>query len=453
MSITLDPATLTDLRQRMTGELILPGDAEYDSARAPWNLAVQQHPSAAAFPADVDDIRHILAAAADAGLGVTVQPNGHGAADDLDGVILIRPRAFDEVSIDVDGRRARVGAGVNWGRVLTALDGTGLIALAGSNPEVNAVAYTLGGGQSLFGRAFGLASESLTAVELIDAGGRLHRVTDESDADLMWALRGGGGLFGVVTSIEFTLHPADRLFGGSLMFPIDAAAAVFRAATEASALDDGLGAEVGLMRFPDLPMMPPPLRGQTLASVNFVHLGDEASAAPVVEVLRAAATAVADTLTEFTIGQLAAVANEPTDPMPTLDWGGSIASLDDDTVAALVSAFLSGVDLGLSRVGVRVLGGRIAEPTDALLGGVSAEGVASAGAMVFDPSTADRAASALQPLRDFAETHRGAGMIPTFLGYGSTLADAFGPEAIDRLRALKDRVDPGGVIRSNRPLG
>lgn len=450
MSTTTKPDVFHDLRSRMRGTIVLPGDDDYDAVRSPWNLAVQQRPAAVAFPADVDDVRGILAAAAASGLGVTVQPNGHGASDDLDGVVLIRPRSFDQVSINVDGRSARVGAGVDWGRVLTALDGTGLIALAGSNPAINAVAYTLGGGHSLFARAFGLASESVSAIELVDASGEQHRVTADSDAELFWALRGGGGAFGVVTAIEFDLHPTDRLYGGTVMFPIEFAAATFAAGIRAAELDEHLGVDIGLSRFPDLPVVPPSLRGQTLVSIAIVHLGDAESAVPVAKLLRAVAPPVMDSLSEFGIGSLAAVAAEPTDPMPTIDWGGTFDSVQPDTVDALITAFLTGADLGLARLSTRLLGGRVAERTDALLGSISAPALVGAGAV---PTAAVGADASLQPVRDLHAEHRGSGMIPTFLGSGSTLADAFDAESIDRLRAVKKRVDPHDLIRSNRAFG
>ncbi|HWD63510.1 MAG TPA: FAD-binding protein, partial [Humibacter sp.] len=119
-------SALIDLRSRLTGSLFLPGDEGYDDARRAWNLAVDQRPAAVTIPADVADAQQIVRGAAADGLGVLTQPNGHSAGADLSDIVLVRPQAFDEVTVDVDRRTARVGAGVNWGRVLTALDGSGL---------------------------------------------------------------------------------------------------------------------------------------------------------------------------------------------------------------------------------------------------------------------------------------------------------------------------------------
>jgi FAD/FMN-containing dehydrogenase len=257
---------------------------------------------------------------------VTTQPNGHGADGDLADVILIRPSRFDEIMVDAEAQLLRVGAGVNWGRALERLDGTGLIGLAGSNPEVNVVGLTINGGQSMFSRRYGIPARSIVAVELVDAAGEVRRVTDADDAELAWALRGGGGLFGVITAIELALHPGDALFGGSLAFPARNAVDVISAAYELARDVPELGLDVGMMQFPDLPLVPPPLRGQTVATVALVHVGDEATGRSYADRLVSVAEPVADTLTAFTIGSLAAVAAEPVDPMPASPGSSSTRS-------------------------------------------------------------------------------------------------------------------------------
>jgi len=117
---------LVALSAVLEGALVLPGDPGWDDARAPWNLAVDQQPSAVVRPRSVRDLRQVIVAAREAGLGVTVQPRGHGAAADLAGQILVRTSGFDEVTVNVVARFARVGAGVPWGTLLDRLDGTGL---------------------------------------------------------------------------------------------------------------------------------------------------------------------------------------------------------------------------------------------------------------------------------------------------------------------------------------
>ncbi|MDR5699577.1 FAD-binding oxidoreductase [Agromyces aerolatus] len=453
MARTPDRAALERLRDDLSGTLVLDDDPGYDVARLPWNLSVDQRPAAVATPADLADVQAIVRAAADGGFGVTTQPNGHGAEGSLEGVVLIRPSRFDELSVDTEARVLRAGAGVNWGRALQELDGTGFIALAGSNPEVNVVGLALNGGHSMFSRRYGITARSIVAVELVDGEGEVRRVTDAEDPELIWALRGGGGLFGVVTAIELALYPGDQLFGGTLAFPIETAATVHSAAVELARDIPELGIELGLARFPDLPLVPPPLRGRTVATVALVHLGDEVTGRRYADRLISVAEPIADTLTVFTIGSLAAVAAEPVDPMPTVDFGAAVGSLDDAFIHDLVDAFLRGADLGLARLGVRVLGGAIAEELGAELaaiGAIESPALLSAGVLLMDPSI--DAMAALQPLRELAATYPAAGAVPSFLGRGATLADAFAPAVLARLAEVKRRVDPRDVIVGNREL-
>ncbi|MGW9629565.1 FAD-binding oxidoreductase [Agromyces sp. NPDC055520] len=447
---------LLTLRAELGGTLVLPGDAGYDAARMPWNLSVDQRPAAIAEPADVADLQAILRVAAAVGLGVTVQPNGHGAngAVDLRDVVLVRPTRFDSLAVDEQARVLRAGAGVNWGRALERLDGTGLVALAGSNPEVNVVALAVNGGHSMFSRRYGITARSIISVEFVDSAGRVHRVTDADDPELMWALRGGGGSFGIVTEIELALYPGDALFGGSLMFPVEAAEAVVTAAFELARDEPDLGLDIGMMHFPDLPQAPPPLRGRTVATVALVHVGDETTGRGFAERVAAVAVPIVDTLTAFTIGSLAAVAAEPVDPMPSAEFGAALDGLDAAFPREFVDAFVRGAERGLMRASIRTMGGAIADELGAefaAVGATQADGLMSSGVLLLDPSL--DADAAFEPLRELAAKYPGGPTLPSFLSSGATLADAYDRATLDRLAAVKRRVDPHGVIRSNRPLG
>lgn len=136
---------LVALRERLNGTLLLPEDVGYDAARRPWNLSIEQRPDAVASPADVDDLRALLVAARESGASLAVQPSGHGASGSLEGAVLVRMSAFDELTIDRESGIARVGAGVRWGAVVEALEGTGWVAPAGTSPVVSVAGYTLGG--------------------------------------------------------------------------------------------------------------------------------------------------------------------------------------------------------------------------------------------------------------------------------------------------------------------
>ena len=455
-------ARLLELGEALDGTLFLPHDEGWIEAASPWNRAIVQRPAAVAVPANVADVQRIMHAARDAGLGVTVQPGGHGPhGGDLQDCILIRTSAFDELVIDAAAGTARVGAGVHWGRLLRELDGTALVALAGSNPTINIVRFTIGGGHSSLGRAYGLAAHSVLAVEMVTADGAAVRVTGDGDAELLWALKGGGGQFGVVTALEFRLHPAPeggRLYGGKLTFPAAVAAPVLRAMADvAASAPEPLSISAVMMVLPDLPVVPEPLRGQQIVTVDIVsQLGREATER-VIEPIRSAGPVVADTVAEFGIGALTDMFAEPVDPVPTLEWSALAGTVNHATVDALVGAFVEGAALGLSLLQIRPLGGAIGRAaTPPAVAGVA--GVLGAGALlgaagfVFDPAMLEPVGTALKIVRDAAAPHTVAGRVVTFLAPGEDLGSAYAPAEIARLRAVKERVDPEGLIRSNRPL-
>ncbi|TFB50292.1 FAD-binding oxidoreductase [Cryobacterium tagatosivorans] len=456
----MDP-NLRTLAATLDGRLVLPGDADWDTARMPWNLAVDQQPAAVAIPAaSADDLRRIIAAARIGGFEIAVQPGGHGASSDLRGCILVRLANFDEVTVNVDERYARIGAGVKWGAVLARLAGTGLIALAGTNPDVTAAGYLLSGGHSWFSRWKGLAAHSIRAVEFVDAHGRSRRISADSsaggDAELLWALRGAAGMLGMVTALEIDLYPAPALFGGKILFPIEAAAIVLDtvAAIMAEAPDE-LTIFMGLVNMPDAPMVPEPMRGHSFATVDVVFVGDAATAGGLLAPLLSAAPVIANLTQPFDIGHLGEVAAEPTDPMGSLDWNAAVTALGEDGFAPLIEAFAPATPAGLSMVQLRPLGGAIADAAaDAtgVVGHLDAQYLVFAGAILMDPSRRIDREAVFGPIdRAFSEMTIPR-MVPTLLSPGQDLSAALSPEVLTRLGKVKFAVDPDSLFRSNRRL-
>lgn len=445
-----------ELAELLDGTVIRPGQATWDEARAAWNLAIDQQPAAVVTPNHVEDIGHILKAAHATGLDVSVQPRGHGANGDLAGCILLRPTAFDEVTIHVEERYARVGAGVLWGTFLPSLEGTGLIALAGTNPDVSVAGYLLSGGHSWFSRWKGLAAHSIRAVELVDASGELRRVTAESDPELLWALRGGGGLFGVVTTLEIDLFEAPDLFGGKIIFPGVTAEAVFELADAViRTAPDELSLLVGLINMPDAPFVPEPMRGQTFATVDVVFVGSAAAGAALIAQLVEGVTPVANMTRPFTIGQLGEVAAEPTDPSGALDWAATLSDTSGSVLADIAAGFRAASPAGLTLLSFRPLGGAIARSdrdATAVVGHLDARYTVFAAAIIMDPTAALDPDALFEPLDEAVAGRTVQLTVPTFLTHGQGLADAYGEADLARLAEIKRRVDPHDVIRSNRGL-
>jgi FAD/FMN-containing dehydrogenase len=205
-------------------ELVKPGEGNWDSARAAWNLAIDQRPAMVARPGGADEVAAVVKFARENDLRVAVQAEGHGAGA-LAGVgedtLLLKTGRMIGTEVDAENRRARVAAAAKWRDVDALASPRGLAALAGSSAEVGVVGYTLGGGQGWLARKHGLACNSVLAAEVVTADGELVRADLEHEPDLFWALRGGGGNFGVVTALEFELYPASDLYPGLFAWPWD----------------------------------------------------------------------------------------------------------------------------------------------------------------------------------------------------------------------------------------
>jgi hypothetical protein len=462
---------LRALRVGCRGRVLLPADAGFAQSAAPWNRAVAQAPLAIVEVADAADVVTAVRLARTHGLAVSAQPGGHGAtASAADDVVLLRTGALDEIWLDADAQVARVGAGVKWGALLEALDGSGLIGLAGSNPDVSVVGYLLGGGMSWFGRRHGVAARAVRAVELVDGSGVHRWVSDRTDQDLMWALRGGGGEFGIVTRVELDLQGEPELHGGMLMFPISEAHRVLMAfGAVTAAAPDGLTCWASIMHFPDLPDMPPVLRGQSFCVVNVTWLGPADRLPSLLAPLRSAGPLVSDSVGPVPIGRLGEVAAEPTDPTPGIDWSTMLSGLDDEVVERILAAVGDRSATALSVVQLRHLGGALRDPGVASHDIISTEPhadprpgclpVVEGEYLVYAlgiPAVPELAGPIRRGLAELAAAVEpvSLGRTPlTMLGSGGSRNDVYEPAALDRLREVKHRVDPRGVIRSNHPLG
>jgi FAD/FMN-containing dehydrogenase len=200
---------LRPLRERHRGAVHGPGDLDWHRARQAWQLAVDQHPAAVAVPESEADVVAAVNFAREAGLRVAPQATGHNAgplAPALADALLVKTGRLR--GVELNPPRARVGGGAQWQHVVVPARRHGLAALHGSSTTVGVAGYSLCGGLGWLARRYGLQANSVTAVELVTADGAVVRADEQVEADLFWALRGGGGNFGVVTAIEFELKTA-----------------------------------------------------------------------------------------------------------------------------------------------------------------------------------------------------------------------------------------------------
>ncbi|MCU1677137.1 MAG: linked oxidase domain protein, partial [Frankiales bacterium] len=333
-------ASLAALRASCGGAVHFPGEPGYDAARRPWNVAVDQRPAAVAYPGDAAEVAAVVRAARAAGLRVAPQGTGHNAGPlgDLSGAVLLRTSALSEVTIDRLERRARVGGGVLWADVVEAAAAHGLAALHGSSPDVGVAGYSLGGGMGWYARRHGLQTNSVTAIELVTADGTLVRTDAGNEPDLFWALRGGGGNFGVVTALEFELLPIETAYAGWLVWDWTHAAEVLDAwVTWTTTCPDVATTSLRILQLPPIDAVPPPLRGRRIVAIDGAVLAGDDDARALLAPLRALGPDL-DTFSRMAAIDLGRLHGDPEGPTPAVSDAAMLGPLPAQARAAFVAA-------------------------------------------------------------------------------------------------------------------
>lgn len=432
----LPRTTLAQLRSVVRGRVWLPGDAEFDQVRRPWNLAVEQSPSAVVEAADADDVADLLRFASTHRLPVTTQPSGHGATGRAQGAILLRTTRLDSVSIDPTAMTARIGAGVRSGELQRAAAEHGLTALPGSSPVVTVTGVALGGGLSWFGRAFGWVADSIHAAEVVLADGTPRRI--EGADELLWGLRGGGGELAVVTALEVRLRPAPTVFGGRQLWPATHArevAEVYRSMTEIA--PDALTLWLELLQFPG---------SEPMIAIDSTFLGAEHTARRLMVATDSLPAPVADTRAVMSVADLGRITAEPTDPGPGKSRAELLTALDDAALDTLLKEPIA----PLMTVQLRHLAGALAQPSDSPHGPLTEP---YAIYLFGVPATPDTAEAISVRQAEFATALPVSGRKPiSFLNPAERLSDALPEASLQRLRRLKAEYDPTGIIHGNFPL-
>jgi FAD/FMN-containing dehydrogenase len=250
----INPTSLQDFKIHLHGELIVPGDDTYDSARKVWNGMIDTYPAAIAQCVDVADVLRSIQFARSQQLVVAVRSGGHsypGHSTCDDGLVIDLSR-MKAIQVDPGKRTARVQAGVTLAECIREMQQFGLAIPVGTASETGLAGLTLGGGLGWLMGKYGLTMDNLLAVELVTADGRVLRASSDEHPDLFWAVRGGGGNFGIVTSFEFRLHPVATLLPGLIFYPMDRSLEVLRLYREFShTAPDELTAYAGLVTMPN----------------------------------------------------------------------------------------------------------------------------------------------------------------------------------------------------------
>jgi FAD binding domain/Berberine and berberine like len=447
---------LRSLRSRFKGAVIEPGRDGWDAATQAFNLTVVQQPALVALPADAEDVVEIVDFARSNGMQVAAQRTGHNAEPlgTLDDVILVKTDNLKGVEIDAERRVARVGAGSKWGDVVPPASDLGLAALHGSTPDVSVAGYSLGGGVGWYARKLGLSTNSIAAIELVTADGRLRRIDADTDADLFWALRGGGGNFGIVTALEVELYSIPDIYAGVLFFPWERSSQVLHAWLAWTATVPEEVTSVGrILQFPPLEEIPEPLRGGKFVIVEAVYMGDEASGSDLLKPLRDLGPAM-DTFAMVAPADIAELHMDPPEPVPYTGEGQMLGPLDGKAIDRFVAA--AGPESGSPLVSaeIRHVGGALSrpQPHHGALSTFDADYLTFAVGMVLSEemyqanrSQLDRLAHALGPY----DNDR------SYLNFAERRIDParfYTPSVYRRLREVKRTVDPADLFRANHPI-
>ena len=288
-------AALDALRSRIRGSVIAPGDPEYDAARTIMYGGVDGHPAAIARVADAADVATVISIARETGLELAVRSGGHSGAghSTTEGGIVLDVRDLDDLEIDAQGRTAWAGGGLTAIAVANALAEHGLAIGFGDTGSVGISGITLGGGVGYLVRKHGLTIDNLLAAEIVTADGELHRVDADHEPDLFWAIRGGGGNFGVATRFQYRLQELPEIVGGVLVLPATAeTVAGFVAAAEVA--PDELSTIANVMNCPPMPFVPEEHHGEVVILAMMCWAGDAASGEAAIAPFRALATPYAD---------------------------------------------------------------------------------------------------------------------------------------------------------------
>jgi FAD/FMN-containing dehydrogenase len=280
---------IASLSQRMRGRLIRPTDTAYEEARRVWNGMIDRYPALIAQVVDQDDVAVAIEFGRRHGMAIAVRGGGHGVAGNAvcDSGLVIDLSGMAAIEVDPVRGTASAEGGVTWGGLDAATQAHGLGVTGGLISTTGIAGLTLGGGIGWLMRRFGLTSDNVVRFHMVTADGRFVVADRDQDPDLFWALRGGGGRFGAVTRIEYRLHPVDTVFAGMVMYRADRAAEVLalwkRLCDDAP---DELTTVASFLHAPPAPFVPESLHGQPVVAIVGCHAGDAAAGAEALSELR-----------------------------------------------------------------------------------------------------------------------------------------------------------------------
>ncbi len=357
--------SISELRALFNGRVIAPNDPRYEQARTVFYGGVDRHPAAIVRVADAGDVSRLVSVAREAGIELAIRSGGHSNAghSTTEGGIVLDLSAMKDLQINVQDKTAWAETGLTAGKYVTATAAHGLTTGFGDTGTVGLGGITLGGGVGYLVRKHGLTIDNLLAAEVVTADGQLLHVDDKNHSDLFWAIRGGGGNFGVATRFKFQLHKLDKVLGGMLFLPAtpDTITSFLR---EADSAPNELSTILNIMPAPPMPFLSEDVHGKVIIMAMMVYAGDIKMGEKVIAKFRSIATPYADMIRPMTYPEMFPPEEGGYHPVAA----GRTMFLDhvDHSVAELIMDRLQSSTASMAVTQLRVLGGAMARvPADA----------------------------------------------------------------------------------------
>ena len=441
----------------IAGRIATPTGADWDGARLAWNLVADQRPEAVAFVESAEDIAKVVRFAGENDLRVSGQGTGHGAVavGSLEGTILIKTERMRGIEVDPDAQTARVEAGVLVLELSEAAGRHGLSSLPGSSPDVGVTGYSLGGGLSWLGRRYGFACNRVRAIELVTADGEQRTVDPENDADLFWALRGGGGGYAIVVALQLDLVPIADIYAGALVFPAEVGTEAVRTYRDwAAGVSDDVTSVVRFITPPPIPDVPEPIRGRPLLTIDGACIGDQANGETTIAPLREIGETIMDTFGQIPAEGLCRIHMDPENPVPGIGHHQVLRDLPDDAIDAFAALAGPEAQSPLLLTELRHVGGALGREDEK--GGALSR--LDAGYLMFGigmPMTPELGQAIEAHLDRFDEAMQPWVAEGGYFNFAERPCDTdaiLPPETCARLADVKRRYDPDKMIVSNHAV-
>jgi FAD/FMN-containing dehydrogenase len=457
--VSLQARRIGELKDGFEGELLLPGDGDYESARRIWNAMIDKRPAVIARCATTPDVVRGVSFARDNGLLLAVRGGGHNIAGNAmcdDGLVIDLSR-MKAARVDPGRRRVTIEGGATLADLDAATQAHGLATPVGINSTTGIAGLTLGGGFGWLSRKYGMTVDNLESVEVVTAAGEVVRAGAAEHPDLFWALRGGGGNFGVVTRFEFRLHPVGpNVLSGLIVYPIAEAKAVLQQYREFLAeAPDELAVWTVLRQAPPLPFLPASLHGKGIIALALIYSGDPERGTPLVEPLRSFGTRLGEH-----VGVQPYVAwQQAFDPLLTAGarnyWKSHNFSTLADGLFDAVIASSGTLPSPQCEIFIAAIGGATTRPAAGSMAYAhrDARFVMNVHGRWEDPADDRRVVGWARDFFDAAAPFASGGVYVNFLtaDEGDRTRFAYGPN-YGRLARLKRRYDPDNLFRMNQNI-